>query len=45
LVAGLAIVIWGDNGEFSTVVTTNEMDKAVAYRDLVFWTEIRTQGT
>jgi hypothetical protein len=36
LAGGLAIVIWGDEGEFSAAMTTKELDEALAKRDLLF---------
>ena len=36
LAGGLAIVIWGDEGEFFSVMTTKELDEALAKRDLLF---------
>jgi len=36
LAGGLAIVVWGDEGEFSAVMATKELDEALAKRDLLF---------
>jgi hypothetical protein len=36
LAGGLAIVVWGDEGEFSAVMATRELDEALAKRDLLF---------
>ena len=36
LVGGLTIVVWGDEGEFSAVMATKELDEALAKRDLLF---------
>ena len=36
LAGGLTIVVWGDEGEFSAVVATKELDEALAKRDLLF---------
>jgi hypothetical protein len=36
LAGGLAIVVWGDEGKFSAVMTTKELDEASAKRDLLF---------
>ncbi|HEY2863727.1 MAG TPA: hypothetical protein VGK37_08925 [Casimicrobiaceae bacterium] len=35
LTGGLAIVIWGDEGELSAVMAAQEIDRALANRDLV----------
>jgi hypothetical protein len=36
LTGGLAIVIWGDDGELSAVIAAREIEQALAKRDLVF---------
>jgi hypothetical protein len=36
LAGGLAIVVWGDEGEFAAVMATKELDEALAKRDLLF---------
>jgi hypothetical protein len=36
LAGGLAIVVWGEEGEFSAVMATKELDEALAKRDLLF---------
>ena len=36
LAGGLTIVVWGDEGEFSAVMTTKELDEALAKRGLLF---------
>jgi hypothetical protein len=35
LAAGLTIVIWGDEGEFSAVMANKDLDEALAKRDLL----------
>ena len=36
LAGGLAIVVWGDEGEFSAVMAAKMLDEALAKRDLLF---------
>ena len=36
LAGGLTIVVWGDEGEFSAVMATRELDEVLAKRDLLF---------
>jgi hypothetical protein len=35
LAGGLTIVVWGDEGEFSAVMATKELEEALAKRDLL----------